>query len=195
MLGILFWGICGCSQNTDIYLDKYEENVSEITEDVVEEVEQNSESISEELQQLCYVYICGAVVRPGVYALPQGSRIYEAIELAGGLSKEADDTFINQAEVVTDEMMIRVYTKEETEAISVNNTNQIESDMTDGRVNVNTASVSELMTLPGIGTAKAEAIVSYRKENGEFSDIEELMNVPGIKEGIFQQMKEHIKVN
>ena len=195
ILSMLCLCVSGCNQNTDIYLEKYEEITSEINDTVMEDFEQNTEITTEEAEKLCYVYICGAVVKPGVYVLPQESRIYEAIELAGGLSEDADDTLINQAEIVNDGMMIQVYTKGEAETISHNTVNGIYADTTDVRVDINTASISELMSLPGIGTAKAEAILAYRKENGGFSCIEDLMNVPGIKEGIFQQMKEHIKVN
>lgn len=154
-------------------------------------------------EHLCYVYICGAVVQPGVYVLPEDSRIYEVVELAGGLTEEAEATLVNQAETITDGMMLRIYTKDEAgeqEAVgdqtAVGNGSSGQNvTVDDGKININTATVTELMTLPGIGSSKAEAIVAYRKEHGDFSSIEELMEVPGIKEGIFQQMKEHIKVN
>lgn len=194
-LSILFLCFCGCSQNTDIYLEKYEESTSEMADATAKDLEQSTEISSEVVQKLCYVYICGEVVKPGVYAVPEGSRVYEVIELAEGLTDEADDTFINQAEPVTDGMMIRIYSKEEVETISKNQTSNVYVGETDTRVDINTAGVSELMTLPGIGMAKAEAILAYRIENDGFSSIEDLMNVPGIKEATFQQMKEHIKVN
>jgi len=194
LLCVISLCLCGCGQNTDIYLEEYEEKTSEMTELTEEEQEQYAQAAEEE-QRLCYVYICGAVSKPGVYVLPEGGRIYEVLELAGGLLDEADDTLINQAEVVNDGMMIQVYTKEEAKNMSKNQGSATAGDLTDARVDINTAGISELMSLPGIGTAKAEAILSYRKENGGFSSIEDLMNVPGIKEGIFQQMKDHIKVN
>lgn len=179
--------LCACSQSSDIYLEEYESYISE-TEQLV--MQESSEEVQHKEKELCYVYICGAVAKPGVYALQEGSRIYEVVEMAGGLSEDADAMSVNQAEQVTDGMMIRIYTLSERADIDA-----VKEDEADGRIDINTAGLSELMSLPGIGSAKAEAILSYRKENGPFSGVEELMNVPGIKEGIFQQMQEHIKVN
>ncbi len=142
----------------------------------------------------CYVYVCGAVNSPGVYALPEGSRIYEAVQLAGGLREDACAESVNQAECLTDGQMIQILTNEEAIALSEKNT-VADVENSDGRVNINTASVTELMTLPGVGQSKAEAIVAYREEKGAFSAIEEIMNVAGIKEGIYNQMKDHIKTD
>ena len=188
-LGILL--VSACSQNTDIYLEEYDDNVL-----VSEQVE--TEAVAEEVIEadgFCYVYICGAVVCPGVYAMPEGSRIYEVIAEAGGVLEDADDTLINQAEIVSDGMMIRIYTREEAEKLVERIDSTQAGRASDGRVDINLAGVTELMTLPGIGNAKAEAIVTYRDEYGAFLRIEDLMNIPGIKEGIFRQIKEHIKVN
>lgn len=188
-LGLLLLGLSACSQKTDIYLEEHETD-SQNTE--AKDMIQEAETFEEAQDKVCYVYICGAVVKPGVYTLPQGSRIYEVIQAAGGLCDDAEDTFVNQAEPVSDGMMIRIYTKEEAELQKEMPADNMQSD---GRVDINAAGVTELMTLPGIGSAKAEAIVSYRTENGEFSNIEDLMEIPGIKEGIFAQIREHIKVN
>lgn len=189
-LGLLLLGLSACSQKTDIYLEEYGTD-SQNTE--AKDMMQDAEALQEETQdKVFYVYICGAVVNPGVYTLPQGSRIYEVIQAAGGLCDEAEDTLVNQAEPVSDGMMIRIYTKEEAELQKEMSADNMQSD---GKLDINAAGVTELMTLPGIGSAKAEAIVSYRTENGNFSNIEELMDIPGIKEGIFAQIREHIKVN
>lgn len=195
LFGLVFLCLCSCSQNTDIYLEEYGENTLtvETTEVGTGEMEPEAES-SEEV--LCYVYICGAVRKPGVYALPEGSRIFEVIKEAGGLTEDAEDTLVNQAELVTDGMMIRIYTKDEVAGAEAGiGDGSTGASQRDDRLDINTAGISEFMTLPGIGSAKAEAIVSYREAYGSFSGIEELMNVPGIKEGIFHQLKEHIKVN
>jgi len=142
------------------------------------------------------VYICGAVEQPGVYALVEGSRIFEVIAAAGGLTEEADDTFVNQAEIITDGMMVRVYTREEVCSLSEYDRGgaDFNGQSQDNRIDINSATIAELMTLPGIGRTKAEAIVSYREEHGSFLRIEDLMKVPGIKEGTFLQMKDEIKV-
>ncbi|MBR3769731.1 MAG: helix-hairpin-helix domain-containing protein [Lachnospiraceae bacterium] len=203
VIGLLILTISACSRDSDIYLEKYEEDIPKtqhMEADTQEQYLQNEVGMTEvsadEAEQVCYVYICGAVMKPGVYELPADSRIFEVIEAAGGLTDEADETFVNQAELVTDGMMLRIYTKDETKELAEAGADNVKGAMepADGRIDINTATITELMTLPGIGSAKAEAIIAYREEHGEFSCIDDLMKVPGIKEGIFQQMKEHIKV-
>lgn len=194
-----------CAKQPEVYLEAYvtevaglESQASEISDDGKYLQTMTDTAAATEEPLLCYVYICGAVLHPDVYALPEGSRIYEVVEMAGGLLEEADVASVNQAEVISDGQMIRIYTYEESQngLLSEDRTAE-EKDVKpdDGRVNINTASQSELMTLPGIGESKATAIVAYRESNGAFSSIEELMNIPGIKEGIFLQLKEHIKIN
>ena len=152
----------------------------------------------------CFVYVCGAVDEPGVYELPEGSRICDAISLAGGLTAEACVDVVNQAEPVTDGQMIRIPTKAEAEAgltglnessADASTGTQVSAGADDGRVNLNTAGTAEFMTLPGIGEAKAASIVAYRKSHGAFGTVEEIMNVEGIKEGVYNRIKEYIKVN
>ena len=114
------------------------------------------------------MHVCGAVNQPGVYELTADSRLFEAIQMAGGLTEEAADQTLNQAEVIEDGSKIYV--------------------------DLNRASVEELMTLSGIGQSRAEAIVRYREEHGAFQKIEDLMEVEGIKEGVFQKVKDQIKI-
>lgn len=145
----------------------------------------------------CYVYVCGAVKMPGVYILAPGARIYEAIEQAGGLTENAGIVAVNQAQEVYDGLMIYIPTKEEAAAYPVASMQETDSqgeDETDDRVNLNTASETELMTLSGIGQTRAEAILAYRKVHGSFSSVEEIMNVDGIKEGLYNRIKDNIKV-
>lgn len=161
----------GCGVDDTVYLEQTDsEAVSSVSE--TEEPETAG--------GLCYVYICGAVAEPGVYEVKQGSRIYEVVYMAGGLTEDADVSSVNQAEVIYDGQMIYLPTEAEGE--------------TDGRVNINTASVDELMTLSGIGQTKAEQILAYRNENGNFSSVEEIMNVDGIKEGLYSRIKDDIRV-
>lgn len=196
LFGLVLLCLCACSHNTDIYLEEYGENTLTVEDTETESGVPESEEDGKAEDAICYVYICGAVMQPGVYAMPEGSRIFEVIREAGGLTEEADDTFVNQAELVTDGMMIRIYTTEEAKSLEAGTVSTTAGGtQNDGRIDINMASAAELMALPGIGSAKAEAIVTYREENGAFSCIEDLMNIPGIKEGIFRQLKEHIKVN
>ena len=168
-------------------------------------------------EMLIYVQVSGAVVRPGVYALPAGARIFQAIELAGGLTGEAESSSLNQAGFLADGQMVYVMDKEEAAAwaagasagdgsgavpgmpggdVSEGQPGRARSDggAEDGKVNLNTATESDLMALPGIGVAKAKSILAWREENGGFSQIEDLMKIQGIKEGVFSKIKDSVKV-
>lgn len=135
------------------------------------------------------VHICGAVANPGVYELPAGSRIYQAVRAAGGFLPEAGQDFLNQAAVIEDGVKLYVPTMEESEEISEE---ILWED--DGLVNINTADEEELCTLTGIGSGKAGRIIDYRTKNGNFQKIEDIMNVEGIKEGLFQKIRDSITV-
>ena len=135
--------------------------------------------------EIC-VYVCGAVNAPGVYTLPAGSRVYEAVRMAGGLSDEADERAVNQAEILTDGRQVTIPTKAEVL--------KGEEGAADGPVNINTAGVSELMRLSGVGESRAKDIIAYRKEHGAFSVPEDIMKVPGIKEAVFEKIKDDITV-
>ncbi len=132
-----------------------------------------------------FVHVCGAVQSEGVYELPKGSRIFEAIEKAGGFREDAATTEINQAEVLEDGMKVYVPTVAEILEMQVKKS---------GKVNINQASKEELMTLPGVGESKAESIIQYREENGSFKRIEDIMQIVGIKEGLYEKIKEFIQV-
>ena len=135
---------------------------------------------SPEEENSCCVYVCGAVVNPGVYMLPEGSRVCDAIEAAGGFAEGADETSINQAKHIKDEMQLRVYFADEDVQMQA-------------RININSADKETLMTLPGIGEAKADAIIAYREKTGGFSSAEELMNVEGIAEKLYSGLAELIE--
>ena len=136
-----------------------------------------------------FVHICGAVAAPGVYKMPEGSRVYQAVE-----------GYLTLAAPVHDGMKITVYTREEAktapapEALSEGLSGKVEGKESGAKVNINTAGKEELMTLKGIGESRAEDIIAYRKKLGAFSEIEEIMQVPGIKDGAFQKIKEQITV-
>lgn len=164
---------------------------------------QTAEASGQPEPQEIYVDVCGAVARPGVYALDPGSRVFQAIETAGGFLPEAAGTYINQAQTLSDGQQIYVPTKEEAQEMShtgQNNTagsgspSDSPQGSEDAKVNLNTADADALMTLSGIGEAKAEAILAYREEHGGFSSIEEIMNVSGIKESTFSKIKDKISV-
>ncbi|MBR6405372.1 MAG: helix-hairpin-helix domain-containing protein [Lachnospiraceae bacterium] len=154
---------------------------------VSERDEDSEDSASEpETEESLLVYVSGAVRNPGVYRLPLGSRVYEALDAAGGLTQEAEEGLINLAEPLTDGEMIYFPKKGEDSSGQV--------QLSDGKVDLNRAGKEELMTLPGIGETKAEAILQYRKEHGPFQTIEELMQVSGIGEALFEKIKNRVKI-
>ncbi|MGF7010425.1 competence protein ComEA [Lachnospiraceae bacterium PF1-22] len=160
----------------------------ETKEEVIElsEVEA-AEALPEEEPVPIFVHVCGQVINPGVYELEEGARVFEAIAVAGGVTDEGEASLLNLAEVLSDGM--RLYVPKVDEAIA-------ESGGAPGEtlINLNTASKEELMSLSGIGEAKAEAIILYREETGKFTTIEELQEVSGIGESTFNRLKDKIKV-
>ena len=154
------------------------------------------------------VYVCGAVNRPAVYRLPADARVVDALKAAEGFSRDADTEWINQARSLTDGEMLRVYTLAETYALRQSGAEAGERGTADGspaaagasgtksggRVNLNTASKEQLMTLPGIGEAKAEAILRRREESGPFTSCEDVMQVSGIKKSIYEKIRDRITV-
>lgn len=147
-------------------------------------------SVSPRARQQLAVYVCGAVAAPGVYELSEGSRVYEAVALAGGMTDEASQTAVNQAELLTDGQMIEIPTMEQQQEKAA-----AEEARTDGLVNINTADLEELKTLPGIGDSKARSIIAYREKNGAFGMPEDIKHVDGIGDGVFAKLEGCIKVD
>lgn len=184
---------CASGEAELISADSENESVSELEE---EEDSASSESESESGEETVVVHICGAVQAEGVYTLPAGSRYLDAVEAAGGFTEEAAEDYLNLATVLTDGEKIVVPTEEEAVSLEAEEAaaNASEEEESDGLVDINTADREELMTLTGIGEVKADAIIAYREEHGDFETIEDIMNVSGIKEGAFAKIKDQIKV-
>ena len=194
-------------------------------EEISSDKESDAEAgpMDEEVQEsLLTVHVCGAVRREGVYSLPAGSRIRDAVDAAGGFSGDADRSYLNLAMKIEDAWQIRVPTKEEAEALrleqgrsgagtavpgaapGLSGTSGLQGAGTakdeagtgnqEEKINLNTASKEQLMKIPGVGEAKAQRIIEYREQNGRFEAIEDLMKVPGIKDASFQKMKDYITV-
>lgn len=195
----------------------------------VQEASQTPE-LAETVPQSIYVDICGAVAQPGVYELSPDSRVFQAIEKAGGYLPEAAASYLNRARSLNDGQQIYVPTQEEVDSRMIPQTQdgnvqngersqaegigadgQISGTMIDtqvpsdggsadqstseaSRINLNTANVSQLTTLTGVGESKALAIIAYREENGPFTSVEDIMNVPGIKEGTYEKIKDKIAI-
>ena len=180
------------------------------------DIDNGSEAVSDkEMQQaMIYVDVCGAVANPGVFQLAAGSRVFQAIEAAGGYLPEAALTCVNRAGVLTDGQQLYILTQEEMERQGLDpaemagasdgqmngsagtgqNTGMTAQVQQDNRININTADEAQLITLTGIGATRAQAIIAYREENGPFAAIEDIMNVQGIKEGTFAKIKDEIVV-
>ncbi len=136
------------------------------------------------------VHVCGAVCRPGVYELSPGDRIFDAVEAAGGFSQEAAGDALNLAQPVEDGIQIRIPTQ--SEAAELLQAASISSDS--GKININTAGEKELTSLSGIGESRARDILTYRNEHGPFRSIEDIKQVPGIKNAVFEKIKDDITV-
>lgn len=139
-----------------------------------------------------HVYVCGQVLRPGVYILGNDERICDAIDCAGGMTPDAAIDYLNLAQKVEDGM--KVYIPSVEEAANMQAIPDANTSSSDGKININTANKDELMTLPGIGNTRAESIINYREKNGSFSAIEDIMLVSGIKESSFEMIREYITV-
>lgn len=200
---LLCAALSGCGgREADLLLEEVSEEDAVSAESADAGVKEPSKApeVTAEPEEI-YVDVCGAVARPGVFALESGSRVYQALEAAGGILPEGSAVFINQAQILTDGQQVYVPTQKEAEqqgasppGLSAGGASAGSGDETGGKVNINTADETQLTTLSGIGPSKAQAIIAYREENGGFSSIEEIMNVQGIKEGTFGKIKDDIAV-
>lgn len=202
--GIVYLGIHIKNRQMREVVQEKQENRSDLETEMqtVSTPEPEKEGSGEEpLEKLLYVHVCGAVKEEGVFALPAGSRLIDGIKAAGGFCDGADTSYHNLAASLTDGQKVYVPTTEETKTFSVEE--RIEGNGTESRgeagngtqkktVNINTADTEELMTLSGVGKSKAEAILRYREKVGLFQKIEEIKNVSGIGDAMFEQIKDSI---
>lgn len=189
--------LTACGANPDQFLDNgaedaYELSVTEQTSK--EQASADSVNEAEPVSESLYVYVCGAVATPGVYEVSVDSRICEAVEQAGGMLDTAKTEAVNLAEPLTDGQMIRIPFQGEETVTQEDAATQNSGIRSDGKVNINTASAEELMTLKGIGQTRAEQIIAYREKHGAFASIEGIMEVDGIKQGTFDKLKDNITV-
>lgn len=177
-----------------------------------ENVEESVEESREETAAFVCVYVCGEVAAPGIYYLPEGARIFDAVKAAGGTLPEAAEDILNLAQTAEDGMKIRIPSEAEVKAaggageapdlqgiaetsgLYVSGSDPKGNGGSSGKVNLNTASKEELMTLPGIGESRAEKIIAWRTEHGGFQSAKDIMKVSGIKEKAYEKLKDRITV-
>lgn len=189
MAGFIFCDGCMKSDETEITLvpDGIPvENGAVLPESVFVEEEEKDGTAGDTV----YIHLCGAVENPGVYEVPSDSRLVDAVNGAGGLLEGADVSRVNLAVKITDGM--QVY-------IPYENEPQPEEGFpggtgADDRIDINRADTEELCRIPGVGESRAEAIIAFREDRGPFQKIEDIMKVPGIKQGMFDKMKDKIRV-
>ena len=142
------------------------------------------------------VFICGAVKHPGVYRFSESVRICDVIASAGGLTKKADTNAVNQARFVQDGEQIEIPRRSKTakDQPRAESDAQTASATSSDKISLNKATKEQLLSLPGIEESKANAIVAYRTEHGSFQKIEDIMNISGIKNGVFDKIKNKITI-
>ena len=220
IVGIIIFIIVGSILSFSLYHFLKEEKKEEKEEPIILEKKEKKETKSKKTKEEYKVDIKGEITMPGIYTLKADSRIIDVIELAGGLTEQANTSVINLSKRITDEMVIIIYsnaqvqdferTKELEETVqqmcqqpdenSLKNdacisseSNQSSNETTsNGKISINTATKEELMTLPGIGESKAKDIIAYREANGPFASIEDITKVSGIGENTLAQIKENI---
>ncbi len=204
----------GCtSEQNDIVLEDAKEVALEqnsVYESAADEASgYDTSSKTEEEEKSIVVYVCGAVASPGVYELPAGSRVNDAVALAGGLTDDADKEHVNLAAALSDGKRLYMPAAEDylndnsdpfpkdPDACFDNENPALDYDSGDsdsGLININTASAEELKSIPGIGESIASKIIDYRESNGGFGSIEDIMKVPGIKDKLFSRIASYITV-
>ncbi|MBS5335687.1 MAG: helix-hairpin-helix domain-containing protein [Anaerovoracaceae bacterium] len=184
---LLFFWITGGDSKGELSVKESEEQSAK-----QEEVKVGDDFDSEEAGEAAdiYVDISGCVKNPGVYKVEPGTRIFQVIERAGGLTDGADTESVNRAEEVADGQKIVIrHMEASSEEESI-----INSDKSSGKVNINTADMSELQSVPGIGPATAQKIIEYREHNGKFKSVEDILNVSGIGDKTLENMRPYITV-
>lgn len=154
---------------------------------------ENNESETQEVKNKIVVEIKGEVVKPDVYLLDEGSIIKDLIDIADGLTDEADISNINRAKELSNHELIIIYNINDEERENTNYALENDNE-SNNIININTATESELQNIPGVGEVKAKSIIIYREKNGGFKKIEEIKSVDGIGEKTFEKIKEFIKL-
>lgn len=187
MIGSML-GLVGISIGVWFFL--FQNPKEDVWTDVSVPTEQTTQTTTSVPQQIILVDIKGAVKKPGVYELPVNARLHELVNVAGGLTDDAEDRQVNMAIVLADQQLVYIPRKGET----VEQTNLPPQLGNESKVNINTASAEELQTLTGIGEKKAQAIIDYRTQNGNFQSIDQLTEVDGFGEKTVEKLRDSITI-
>ena len=170
--------------------------VATVSKDSSSEKEVKKEEKEEPLEQdLITVDVKGAVKSPGIYDLPVGSRVHDAVQKAGGLTEEADSKSLNLAQKISDEALVYVPTKGEEAASQQAASGTTPSTSKDKKVNLNKASLEELKQVKGLGGKRAQDIIDHREANGKFKSVDELKKVSGIGAKTIEKLKDYVTVD
>ena len=174
---------------------KVQTEVTTILKDSADEKEDKSQKEESVKQDLITVDVKGAVKAPGIYDLPVGSRINDAVQKAGGLTDNADSKSINLAQKISDETLVYVPTKGEEAASQQTGSGTTPSTSKDKKVNLNKASLEELKQVKGLGGKRAQDIIDHREANGKFKSVDELKKVSGIGAKTIEKLKDYVTVD
>ena len=188
IIGVIILIIISIYVLTKIDEYNYEENNYE------EYFTEEENIIKEEAKKVIVVHIIGEINKPGIVELEEGARVIDAIKKAGGTTEKADLAQINLAYILKDGQKIYIPNTEDNDKKIEYNTANIENNIKEEKININTADEDELQRLPGVGASTAAKIIKYREENGSFRKIEDIQNVKGIGEAKYNDLKEQIEV-
>ena len=193
-LGLLVGGffMLKPAPHTPVKETNLQAEVAAVSKDSSTEKEEKEEPVE---QDLITVDVKGAVKSPGIYDLPVGSRVNDAVQKAGGLTEQADSKSINLAQKVSDEALVYVPTKGEEVANQQTNSGAPSSTSKDKKVNLNKASLEELKQVKGLGGKRAQDIIDHRESNGKFKSVDELKKVSGIGAKTIEKLKDYVTVD
>lgn len=184
------------TSQTSVKETNLQAEVSAVSKDSSSEKEVKKEEKEESPEQdLITVDVKGAVKSPGIYDLPVGSRVHDAVQKAGGLTDEADSKSLNLAQKVSDEALVYVPTKGEEAASQQVASGTTASTSKDKKVNLNKASLEELKQVKGLGGKRAQDIIDHREANGKFKSVDELKKVSGIGAKTIEKLKDYVTVD
>ena len=194
-LGLLVGGffLLKPAPQTPVKETNFQAEVVAVSKDSVSEKEVNKEEPLE--QDLITVDVKGAVKSPGIYDLPVGSRVNDAVQKAGGLTEQADSKSLNLAQKVSDEALVYVPTKGEESASQQAGSGTASSTNKEKKINLNKASLEELKQVKGLGGKRAQDIIDHRETNGKFKSVEELNKVSGIGAKTIEKLKDYVTVD